>query len=93
LATLAEKSSGGFALIADGLFDYGEKGSSVPNSIYFRDFCYICDEPIRVPLDMIGLPNACSGCRPSMRGAPGVAEAERLFWIHETWDGAEVISG
>jgi len=86
-------------LPADGAFDslreiYGEVGSPIQGSIYFRDYCFICGvEPIRVPLCMIGFPNACSFCGPAYRGSPGVAEAERLFWIKHSWDGAEVISG
>ena len=72
--------------------DYGEVGTPVEDSRYCRDYCYLCSEPIRVPLSMLGLPNACSGCQPDYRGKPGVVEAERNFWS-EQYELAEVISG
>lgn len=80
---------------ANGRFDYGEVGSPVKNSRFFRDYCYMpgCHEPIRVSLDQLEFPNACSFCRPAYRGTPGVAEAERLFWIRESLEEIEVISG
>lgn len=98
LVSQKAKSSGDCVLAADGRFDYivelyGEVGSPISGSIYFRDYCFICEiEPIRVPLCMIGFPNACSFCQPAYRGTQGVTEAERMFWIKQTWDEAEVIS-
>ena len=78
---MAGKSSERCVLGVDGDSDYGEMGSCVADSIYVRDYCYLCGEPIRVSSNMMGFPNACSRCQPSYRGTPGVAEAERLFWI------------
>ena len=78
---MAGKSSERCVLGVTGDSDYGEIGSCVTDSIYVRDYCYLCDEPIRVPSTMIGFLNACSRCRPCYRGSPGVVEAERLFWI------------
>lgn len=68
---------------ADGLAQWGEVGTRVKDSIFFRDYCYLCGEPIRVPPKMIGFPNACSFCRPDYRGTPGVTESERIFWIRQ----------
>jgi len=97
LAFQKAKSSGGTALSVDGHSDflisnYGEVGSPIKNSRYARDYCFICGEPIRVPLTQIGCPNACSFCQPAYRGMAGVTEAERMFWIRETWREVEVIS-
>jgi len=64
----------------DLLSEYGDIGESVENSIYVRDYCFMCDEPIRVPMEQIGKPNSCSFCQPALRGRPGVAEFERVFW-------------
>lgn len=75
----------------NGRFDYGEVGSPVWDSKYYRDYCYLCNEPIRVSLDKLGFPNACSFCQPAYRGSPGVAEAKRLFWIKQYLDEVEVI--
>ena len=72
--------------------NYGEVGSPIKGSKYVRDYCFICFEPIRVPLEQIGLPNSCSFCQPAYRGMAGVTEAERMFWIRETWREVEVIS-
>ena len=77
----------------NGLADWGEVGSRVPQSKYRRDYCFLCGEPIRVSLNMIGSPNACSFCQPAFRGSPGVDEGERLFWIKQTLDEVEVICG
>jgi len=73
---------------------YGEVGSPIKNSRFFRDYCYMpgCNEPIRVPRDNLGYPNVCSFCQPAYRGSPGVTEAERLFWIRETWELVEILS-
>ena len=71
---------------------YGEIGVAVDDSQYFRDYCYMCGEPIRVPRQMLGLPNACSICQPDYRGKPGVIESERNFWL-EQYELAEVMSG
>lgn len=88
-----EKYSGPDVVCANGLSNWGQVGSRIPHSIYRRDYCFLCGEPIRVEEDMIGHPNSCSFCQPAYRGTTGVAEAERLFWIRQTWDEAEVISG
>lgn len=75
-----------------GVSEWGPVGCWIPNSKYRRDYCYLCGEPIRVALNMIGLPNSCSFCQPAYRGTPGVPEAERLFWIKQYLDEVEVIS-
>jgi len=79
---------------ADGLAQWGKVGSPILGSRFFRDYCYMsgCGEPIRVPLEMIGFPNACSFCRPAYRGTLGIAEAERIFWIKQYLDEVEVMS-
>lgn len=76
----------------NGVSDWGPVGSRIQHSKYRRDYCFLCGEPIRVSLDMIGLPNSCSFCQPAYRGTPGVAGAERMFWIRESWEEVEVIS-
>ena len=86
------KSSGVSVLIAVGVSKWGEVGSRVPNSKYFRDYCYICSEPIRVPIEKIGYPNPCSGCIDFYRGTPAIPEALRDYYIKDSWEGAEVIS-
>lgn len=87
------KSSVDVVLNADGHFDWGQVGSPIPGSIYYRDYCFICQiEPIRVPRCMIGYPNACSFCQPAYQGKPGVAEAERMFWIKQFLEEVEVLS-
>lgn len=94
MVTITAKSSVDCALIVDGDFDYGEVGDKIEDSRYFRAYCYLCDEPIRVQVNMIGYPNACSVCRPAYRGTPGVTLAERNFWLEQYYiDEAEVISG
>jgi hypothetical protein len=70
---------------------FGEVGAKIEDSRYVRDYCFICDEPIRVPRRMLGLPNGCSRCQPAYRGSPGVADAERNFWL-EQYEMAELIS-
>ena len=93
MVSLTAKSSGEGVSNVVGRFDWGEVGSPIKDSIYFRDYCYLCDEPIRVPLEKLGFPNACSFCQPDYRGISGVAEAKRLFWIRQYLDEVEVISG
>lgn len=78
---------------ADGVAQWGEVGSPIIGSRFVRDYCYICNEPIRVPREQISYPNACSFCQPAYRGSPGVSEAERLFWIRQNLEENEVISG
>lgn len=98
MVTITENSSAVCVLLAGGRLDllaadcYGEAGTPVEDSQYFRAYCYLCSEPIRVPLSMLGFPNACSGCQPDYRGKPGVVEAERNFWS-EQYELAEVLSG
>ena len=92
LVSLTAKSSGDYVGIADGASNWGKVGSIIPQSKYRRDYCFICGEPIRVSPTMIGFPNSCSFCQLAYRGSPGVTEAERMFWIRETWELAEVIS-
>lgn len=86
-------SSADCVLIVGGVSNWGQVGSRIPHSKYRRDYCFLCGEPIRVALNMIGAPNACSFCQSAYRGSPGVAEAERLFWIKESLEEIEVISG
>lgn len=62
---------------------YGEPGAPIEDSVFVRAYCYLCNEPIRVPRRMIGFPNACSVCNPNYRGRPGVVEAERNFWFEQ----------
>lgn len=92
MVSLTAKSLGDCASDAGGDFEWGEVGCRITHSKYRRDYCFLCGEPIRVALDMIGLPNSCSFCQPDYRGTPGVAEAERMFWIRQYLDEAEVIS-
>lgn len=88
------KSSADCVLPAGGDFNYGEVGVPIEDSQYFRAYCYLCSEPIRVPRGMLGFPNACSGCQPAYRGSPGAVEAERNFWFEQYYlDMAEVLSG
>ena len=69
--------------LLDSLDDYGEAGEKIEGSVYFRAFCYLCSEPIRVPRRMLSFPNTCSGCIPDYRGKPGVIEAERSFYFEQ----------
>lgn len=62
---------------------FGEKGSRIKSSHYFRDYCYLCNEPIRVPRRLLRHHNACSVCEPRYRGKPGVNDIERNFWIEQ----------
>lgn len=46
------------------------RGEQIPNSRYYRDFCYLCQEPIRVSFSDLERQNRCDNCYP-MTGAPG----------------------
>jgi hypothetical protein len=74
-----------------GLSEYGEIGSRIHNSKFRRDYCFICGEPIRVSLNMIGKPNSCSFCQPAYRSSPGITEVERMFWIEESLFEVDII--
>jgi hypothetical protein len=40
-----------------------QRGAPIPGSSLYRDFCAVCKEPIRVPLEKLGLPqNFCLDC-------------------------------
>lgn len=40
-----------------------ERGEPIAGSQLFRDFCAVCEEPIRVPEEKLGLPrNFCLDC-------------------------------
>ena len=76
---------------------FGEPGAPIEDSVFFRAYCYLCGEPIRVPRKMLSFPNACSGCRPDYRGRPEVIEAERNFYFEQFQqdraDRAEAMNG
>lgn len=73
-------SSAHCALTADGLV----RGDKILNSKYYRAFCFICGDAIRVPKRKLRVPNACNFCQPAYQGTPGVSEAIRL-WDIETF--------
>lgn len=89
MVMITENSTADCVSLAVGLLElaqvncYGEVGTPVEDSQYFRAYCYLCGEPIRVPRKMLGFPNSCSGCQPAYRGKPGVNEAERNFWFEQ----------
>lgn len=93
MVSLTAKSLGDCASDAGGVSDWDQVGCRIPHSKYKRDYCFLCGEPIRVALTMIGRPNSCSFCQPAYRGTPGVVEAERMFWIRQSLDEVEVMSG
>jgi len=76
----------------NGRSKWGKVGSPIIGSRYVRDYCFLCFEPIRVPKDRLGKPNSCSFCQTAYRGYQGIAEAERIFWIRNTFDKTEVIN-
>jgi hypothetical protein len=41
---------------------YGEPGSRIPGSIYVREYCAICGDPIRVLPAVVGCEPQCSAC-------------------------------
>lgn len=73
-----ENSSEQSVLTADGAVD---RGCRVPGSKYYRDYCYVCGEPIRVPKRKLKYLNACSGCMAEYRGRPGVADSVVNWFI------------
>jgi hypothetical protein len=48
-------------------------GKSIENSVYFRDFCSCCREPIRVPSEKLYNDNYCFDCNGHQR--PGRTSA------------------
>lgn len=58
-----------------------EKGSKIRGSKYYRDFCFVCGDAIRVPKRKLRVPNACNFCEPAYQGIPGIAEAVRSWYI------------
>jgi len=40
-----------------------QRGKPIPGSCYYRDFCALCGEPIRVPKSRLNVPNVCRDCR------------------------------
>lgn len=63
-----------------------ERGKPVPGSRYYRDYCYICHEPIRVTKRNLRVPNACSGCMADYRGRPGISAAVVNWFIERFGD-------
>jgi hypothetical protein len=37
-------------------------GEQIPGSKYFREYCYICGDAIRVPEDLVGRKETCHLC-------------------------------
>lgn len=51
------------ALIAE----FGEPGSEVPNSLYYRQYCFRCGDPIRVGVANADSPAClCHACSPAV---------------------------
>lgn len=61
---------------ADSHSQWGEIGEPIEGSIYLRDYCLVCGQPIRVEPEMIGKPNSCQECDHRYRGRPGVSTYE-----------------
>lgn len=61
---LAAGLLGSTVLEADYFGDIGEK---IEDSQYYRDYCYLCNEPIRVPCGKLREHNACMGCQRKMQ--------------------------
>jgi len=66
--------------------NYGQVGSPIANSIYVRDYCYECKEPIRVAKSRVGKLNACDSCRKPMRRNRAISEANRKFLLLDNLD-------
>lgn len=93
MVTITAKSTELCVSLVGGVSNFGKAGTPVEDSQYYRAYCYICGEPIRVSRRMLSFPNACSMCQPDYRGRPGVNEAERNFWFEQYYaDMAEVLN-
>jgi len=61
-----------------------KRGEKIPNSKYYRDFCFVCGEAMRVEKFKLKHNNPCQVCcKFAFRDNPGVRQAERQ-WLIDT---------
>jgi hypothetical protein len=52
-------------------YDFGQPGSEIPESLYYRGYCRTCGEPIRVIDPNHCLDQDCTDCRRLVQREPG----------------------
>jgi len=65
---------------------WGRRGSKIEGSVYVRDFCRLCFDPIRVSKAVIGNASpVCSGCKQHNRSCGS--------WNKAVWSSDQVYHG